>query len=222
LSPEEIAAFLEAVATRRDRVALTTAYATGLRSSEVVGLRVQDIHSSRMVIHVVNGKGSKQRYVMLSPKLLGILRAYWKIERPRHWLFPGRRGKKPLDPTILNAHAQPQLWQRASASAQGEVVLACHPAIGDPHAPEHPVPVLHGRYDSLQGARVIGIAREDFVAERKPIEGHDQRDQHLFAVGAVIPGIPALSERVRFGLTFKVGARDVVEEHIVLDREQLA
>ena len=103
LSPEEIAAFLEAVATRRDRVALTTAYAIGLRSSEVVGLRVQDIHSSRMVIHVVNGKGSKQRYVMLSPKLLGILRAYWKIERPRHWLFPGRRGEKPLDPTILNA-----------------------------------------------------------------------------------------------------------------------
>jgi len=82
LSPEEVAAFLEAVPSRRDRVALTTAYATGLRASEVTGLRICDIDSSRMVIHVVNGKGGKQRTVMLSPKLLGILRAYWAIERP--------------------------------------------------------------------------------------------------------------------------------------------
>jgi integrase/recombinase XerD len=103
LSPEEVAAFLEAVPSVRDRVALTTAYATGLRASEVVGLRIEDIDSSRMVIHVVNGKGGKQRYVMLSPKLLGILRAYWAIERPqRPWLFPGRAGDKPLDPSTLN------------------------------------------------------------------------------------------------------------------------
>jgi integrase/recombinase XerD len=104
LSPEEVAAFLEAVPSRRDRVALTTAYATGLRASEVVGLRICDIDSARMVIRVANGKGGKQRYVMLSPKLLGILRAYWDIERPRRpWLFPGRGGDKPLDPSILNA-----------------------------------------------------------------------------------------------------------------------
>jgi len=103
LSPEEVAAFLEAVPNRRDRVALTTAYATGLRASEVTGLRICDIDRSRMVIHVANGKGGKQRYVMLSPKLLGILRAYWHIERPQHWLFPGRGGDKPLDPTVLNA-----------------------------------------------------------------------------------------------------------------------
>jgi integrase/recombinase XerD len=104
LSREEVAAFLEAVPIRRDRVALTTAYATGLRASEVVGLRNQDIDSSRTVIHVAKGKGGKQRYVMLSPKLLGMLRAYWDIERPhRPWLFPGRSGEKPLDPSTLNA-----------------------------------------------------------------------------------------------------------------------
>jgi integrase/recombinase XerD len=73
------------------------------RANEVVGLRIQDIDSSRMVIHVVNGKGGKQWYVMLSPKLLGILRAYWAIERPRPWLFPGRGGDKRLDPSTLNA-----------------------------------------------------------------------------------------------------------------------
>src|SRR5262249_53725188 len=71
--------------------------------SAVVGLCTHDIDSSRMVIHVANGKGGKQRYVMLSPKLLGILRAYWDIERPRRpWLFPGRAGDKPLDPSRLN------------------------------------------------------------------------------------------------------------------------
>jgi site-specific recombinase XerD len=75
LSPEEVAAFLEAVESRRDRVALTTAYATGLRASEVVGLRIQDIDSSRKVIYVANGKGGNPRYVMLSPILLGILLA---------------------------------------------------------------------------------------------------------------------------------------------------
>ena len=102
LSPEEVAAFLEAVAGRRNRVALTTAYATGLRASEVVGLRIQDIDSSRMVIHVVNGKGGKQRYVMLSPKLLGILRAYWAIERPcRPWLFPGRGSENSIVQALL-------------------------------------------------------------------------------------------------------------------------
>src|SRR5262249_29142257 len=90
---EEVAAFLEAVESRRDRVALTTAYATGLRASEVVGLCTHDIDSSRMVIHVANGKGGKQRYVMLSPKLLGILRAYSDIERPRRpWVSAERGG----------------------------------------------------------------------------------------------------------------------------------
>ena len=89
LSPEEVAAFLEAVPSRRDRVALTTAYATRLRASEVTALCTHDIDSARMVIHVANGKGGKQRYVMLSPKLLEILRQWWRVEKPKPWLFPG-------------------------------------------------------------------------------------------------------------------------------------
>ena len=118
LSPEEVATFLEAVECRRDRVALTTAYATGLRASEVVGLRIPDIDSSRMVIHVANGKGGKQRYVMLSPKLLEILRAYWQIERPSYWLFPGRGVRSHLIRPLLTRHVQRRSRQRASASAQ--------------------------------------------------------------------------------------------------------
>src|SRR5262249_38824112 len=81
LSPEEVAAFLEAVPSRRDRVALTTAYATGLRASEVVGLCTHDIDSARMVIHVANRKGGKQRYLMLSPKLLGVPPAHFALGR---------------------------------------------------------------------------------------------------------------------------------------------
>ena len=67
-----------------------TAYATGLRISEVISLQVSDIDSKRMIIHVRLGKGHKDRYVMLSPKLLVILRMYWKVVRPSsNWLFPG-------------------------------------------------------------------------------------------------------------------------------------
>lgn len=102
LSQQEVARFLEAVDGLRTRVALTTAYATGLRASEVVALRIEDIDSSRMLIRVQRGKGGNQRYVMLSPTLLGILRAYYKIERPRDWLFPGRLSHKPIDPSTLN------------------------------------------------------------------------------------------------------------------------
>ena len=66
-----------------------TAYAAGLRLSEVIGLRVDDIDSKRMVIRVRQAKGRKDRYVMLSPRLLALLREYWKVVRPAEWLFPG-------------------------------------------------------------------------------------------------------------------------------------
>ncbi|MCW1842251.1 tyrosine-type recombinase/integrase [Prosthecomicrobium hirschii] len=103
LSGDEVVRFLEAVSSLKARVALTTAYAAGLRVSEVCGLRVDDIDSSRMVIHVSRGKGGKARYVMLSPELLGILRSYWRLARPKDVLFPGRDPDKPIEPTVLHA-----------------------------------------------------------------------------------------------------------------------
>jgi site-specific recombinase XerD len=68
---------------------LTTCYAAGLRISEAVTLRSPAIDSKRMVLRVEQGKGHKDRYVMLSPKLLEILREWWRIEKPKDWLFPG-------------------------------------------------------------------------------------------------------------------------------------
>ena len=103
LSAEEVVRFLEAVPSLKSRTALTVVYAAGLRVSEVVQLKVNDIDSGRMVIRVEQGKGGKDRYVMLSPQLLKILRTYWRLARPSLWLFPGRDQDRPLSPTVLHA-----------------------------------------------------------------------------------------------------------------------
>ena len=103
LSTEEVVRFLEAVPSLKCRAALTTAYAAGLRASEVASLKAADIDSSRMVIRVEQGKGGRDRYVMLSSQLLDILRAYWRLARPPHWLFPRHDGEHPIHPTTLNA-----------------------------------------------------------------------------------------------------------------------
>ena len=90
LDADEIVRFLESVTGLRNRVALTTSYAAGLRIGEVARLKAAAIDSKRKLIHVENGKGGKDRYAMLSPRLLDILRAYWHRARPGLWLFPGQ------------------------------------------------------------------------------------------------------------------------------------
>jgi site-specific recombinase XerD len=96
LSQKEVSQFLDAVESLKHRVILTVCYAAGLRVSEAVRLKPAAIDSRRMVIRVEEGKGRKDRYVMLSPKLLDILRDYWKATRPTEWLFPGDRPRSPI------------------------------------------------------------------------------------------------------------------------------
>lgn len=96
MSDEEVLRLLEAASPLRDRALLETAYATGLRVSEVTRLRITDIDSQRMTIRVEEGKGRKDRYVMLSQSLLETLRGYWRASKPRAFLFPGEGGNKPL------------------------------------------------------------------------------------------------------------------------------
>jgi integrase/recombinase XerD len=96
LSPEEVGQFLDSVTRRLHRTILTTCYAAGLRISEAVRLTLPAIDSARMVIRVEQGKGQKDRYVMLSPRLLEILRAWWRVKRPPDWLFPGDRPGQPI------------------------------------------------------------------------------------------------------------------------------
>ncbi len=113
LSADEVVRFLEAVPSLKTRVALTTAYAAGLRASEAVSLKVVDIDSGRMVLQVRHGKGAKDRTVMLSAALLSILRSYWRLARPGDWLFPGRGPDKPIDVQVLHSAC------RSAAKAAG-------------------------------------------------------------------------------------------------------
>ena len=96
LSPEEVARFLESAPGLKYKAAFSVAYGAGLRVSEVVALKVSDIDSKRMVIRIEQGKGNKDRYVMLSPHLLELLRAWYKAARPQGWLFPGMNPVNPM------------------------------------------------------------------------------------------------------------------------------
>ncbi len=121
LSPEEVGRLLASAINIKHKALLSLAYATGLRSSEVVSLKLTDIDRDRMVIRVEQGKGKKDRYVILSPILLEILREWWRVARKKGWMSPG----------------QPWLFQarrRSYAAAQ-----LCHPSLGakDRH-PRHP------------------------------------------------------------------------------------
>jgi site-specific recombinase XerD len=102
LSPEEVARLLDAAPGLKYKAALSVAYGAGLRASEVISLKIGDIDSKRMVIRVEQGKGRKDRYVMLSPHLLTLLRAWWKAARPQGWLFPGRDRVQPMTTRQLN------------------------------------------------------------------------------------------------------------------------
>jgi integrase/recombinase XerD len=110
LSPEEVTRLLAAASGVKYKAALSLAYGAGLRASEVISLKVGDIDSSRMIIRVDQGKGRKDRYVMLSQHLLHLLREWWRIARPRHWLFPGQVPVEPLTTRQLNraVHAAAQ------------------------------------------------------------------------------------------------------------------
>src|SRR6202162_4915462 len=113
LSQEEIARLIDAARTPYHRTLLMTLYGTGVRRSELTHLKVSDIDSQRMVIHVRGGKGRKDRDVMLSPKLLEELREHWRRFKPSTWLFPGNRqhtGDTPIDTKVV--------WNACKEAAQ--------------------------------------------------------------------------------------------------------
>lgn len=101
LSTTELSAFFSAVGNLKYRTVLMTMYAAGLRVSEALGLRISDIDSNRKLIRVRQGKGKRDRYVLLSPTLLAHLRQYWKAYKPKSWLFPGRLPNHYLSPASV-------------------------------------------------------------------------------------------------------------------------
>lgn len=107
LSSEEVARLIEATTNPMHRAMLMVLYGTGIRRTEASLLRVSDIDSQRMVLHIRQGKGSRDRDVPLSPRLLGALREYWRWRKPKGFLFPssaGHRGQeRPIsDKTVWN------------------------------------------------------------------------------------------------------------------------
>ena len=113
LSREEVARLIAAAENQKHRVLMMTAYSAGLRVSELVRLKPQDIHSDRMLIRVNQGKGRKDRYTLLSQRLLGELRAYWRESRPELWLFPNQTRTDHM-PTCTPARAFYRLKKRAA------------------------------------------------------------------------------------------------------------
>jgi integrase len=108
LSPEEVARLIDAASNLQARAILMTLYSTGVRRSELVRLRVQDIDSERMVVHIRKGKGGKDRDLPLCTKLLETLREYWRWKKPKAYLFPSSSGHRGVEgqPVSSNRHGE--------------------------------------------------------------------------------------------------------------------
>jgi integrase/recombinase XerD len=142
LSQEEVAHLIDAAEFPFHRILLMTLYATGARRAEVAHLKISDIDSRRMVIHIRGGKGRKDRDVMLSPKLLDALRVYWRglKRKPTDWLFPGNRWHTASHPVSTKV-----LWTPVSRppnapalNTSASIPTLCATAL--PHICSKPVP----------------------------------------------------------------------------------
>jgi integrase/recombinase XerD len=127
LSPEEVSAFFDHVPSLRYRAALMACYGAGLRVSEAVALKVGDIDSQRMLIRVEQGKGRKDRYAMLSERLLKVLRIWWRAARPEGYLFPGWRSGKHMSSQSLQTACREAARASPSASPSTRCATASPP-----------------------------------------------------------------------------------------------
>lgn len=172
LSRSEIARILEAAGNLRHRVLLMTAYGGGLRVSELVHLTPGDIHSERMLIRVNQGKGRKDRYTLLSPRLLEELRAYWRTYRPQPWLFVGKDGCSPLPvATALGAFSRAK---RRAGVRHGRGIHALRHSFGT-HLMEAGVPLpviqrLMGHANLSTTARYLHVTSQHVESIRSPLD----------------------------------------------------
>ena len=147
-----------------------------------VGLKIADIDSQRMVIRVEQGKGGKDRYVMLSPQLLTILRTYWRLTRPKRWLFPGRDDERPLVPNVLHAACR-SACTAAGLSKQVTVHTLrhsiCHPSLGErggrAHHPGSARPRQHRKHGALHPGRHQNDQQHAEPARSAPLGGRATR-----------------------------------------------
>lgn len=173
LSREEIERLFAAAVMFKHRVLLMTTYAAGLRVSEVCALRVGDIDSQRMTLRIEQGKGAKDRYSLLSPRLLTDLRHYWQVERPREWLFPATRS--PDRP--IHVHGAQKIYymarDRAQIQKRGGIhslrhAFATHLLEGGTDV--HTIQRLMGHSDIQTTLRYCHLAQQRITATRSPLE----------------------------------------------------
>jgi site-specific recombinase XerD len=173
LSREEVARLIEQTTNLKHRTILMTAYAAGLRLSELCHLRVADIDSDRMTLRVEQGKGAKDRYTLLSPRLLAELRRYWCVYRPKRWLFPS-----PRDPEQPHsAHTAHRIFHaakdRAGITKAGGIHLLRHAFathLLEAGVDVHTIQRLMGHGSLSTTARYFHLAQKHLSATASPLE----------------------------------------------------
>ena len=176
LSQEEVAQLIDAACTPFRRTILITLYATGVRNAELTRLKISDIDSKRMVIHIQGGKGRKDRDVMLSPVLLDELRAHWRrLRRKSIWLFPGNRWHSadgPMD-TKTPRHACQYAARRAGINKHvyPHILRHCFAThLLEAGADLHTIQILLGHHDLKETARYLHLSQRHLHATASPLD----------------------------------------------------
>ena len=166
----------------KHRVLLMTTYSAGLRVSEVARLKVSDIDSQRMTLRVDQGKGAKDRYTLLSKRLLSELRRYWQAYRPREWLFPLRDGRGPIDPRSAQKiyyHAKEKAGIRKQERDPCPATRLRHPSLGGRgRSPPHPASLgarAHHDHDALFPLGATPLGKHGFTARSLDVASKDRR-----------------------------------------------
>ncbi len=178
LSPEEVAQLIDAARTPYQRILLMMLYATGVRRTELARLKVSDIDSRRMVIHIQGGKGRRDRDVMLSPKLLEALRQYWHglKRKPRTWLFPNRRRggtDAPIDSKVV-WYACQQAAQRAGLrkAIHPHTLRHCFAThLLEAGADLRTIQILLGHHDLKETTIYLHVSQRHLHATPSPLDG---------------------------------------------------
>jgi site-specific recombinase XerD len=172
LAREEVAALLEKTVNLKHRAILMTAYGAGLRLNEICHLKVTDIDSARMTIRVEQGKGAKDRYTLLSPRLLAELRRYWVAHRPKQWLFTRRDPRRPIsDGTVHRLYHAAKV--RAGIAKEGGIhalrhAFATH--LLEAGVDIHTIQRLMGHGHIGSTLRYFHLARKHLAGTPSPLE----------------------------------------------------
>ena len=172
LSAEEVASLFAAANNLKHRVLLETAYSAGLRVSELVHLKITDIDSDRMMIRVGQGKGNKDRYTVLSPRLLQGLRDYWRKYRPSSWLFPGQNPDRPLDRSsaskVFHAAKEKAGIQKVGGIHSLRHAFATH--LLEAGVEARIIQILMGHRSILSTMRYLQVTRKKLGTTQSPLD----------------------------------------------------